>query len=475
MGNPPGKRDVQAVRDARKRRPGRLEPLLYDAFYTGALTVLAPSLVYKIAKGKYRQGWANKLGFVPKREDGDRIWIHAVSVGEAVAAGVLAEGLSSEFPDHEIVASTTTPTGQSVAEKAFGGERTFYLPLDFSGPVRRAFARTKPSLLVLMESELWPNLIAAASRAGVPVAIVNGRISERAFARYRRIVPLLRGTVRRIGLFACQTEEYAERFRALGAGAARVVVTGSLKYDAVRTEPDPESIRWAKEELRIAKGERVLLAGSTHRTEELALARAWREMLGGTALASRDEREQSAIAGHAARASVGARAHNVWRLVVAPRHPERVQEVEAGLAREGFRTVRRTRLDSGATQPVDSETVVIVDTVGELGRFYHAADLVFVGGSLIPHGGQNPIEPAGLGKAVVFGPHMFNFTETVEALLEAGGARSVGSVDELAPAVKELARDAAARGRLGEAGRAAILSRQGARARTASLLRNLLA
>ncbi len=466
MGNPPGTRDVPAVRNARRRRPGRLEPLLYDAFYTGALTVLAPSLIYKIARGKYRQGWANKLGFVPKREAGPRIWIHAVSVGETVAAGVLAEGLPREFPDHEIVASTTTPTGQTVARKAFGEERSFYLPLDFSGPVRRAFARTKPSLLVLMESELWPNLIAAASRAGVPVAIVNGRISDRAMARYKRIVPLLRGTVRRVGLFACQTEEYAERFRALGALDGRVVVTGSLKYDAVRTEPDPESIRWAKEELRIAKGEHVLLAGSTHRTEELAVARAWREVLQSTALASRDERERSATEQGASR---------TWRLVVAPRHPERVPAVEAELAREGFRTIRRTRLASEPAGPPGAETVIIVDTIGELGRFYHAADLVFVGGSLIPHGGQNPIEPAGLGLPVLFGPHMFNFTETVEALLDAGGARSVGSVDELAPAVKELAKDAAARRRLGEAGRTAILSRQGARAYTAALLRNLLA
>ncbi|MHC4201575.1 MAG: 3-deoxy-D-manno-octulosonic acid transferase [Planctomycetota bacterium] len=457
MGNPPGKRDAQAVRSARRRRPGGLEPFLYDAFYTGALTVLAPSLIYKIAKGKYRQGWANKLGFVPKRDARPRIWIHAVSVGETVAAGVLAEGLAREFPDHEIVASTTTPTGQTVAKKSFGEERSFYLPLDFSGPVRRAFARTKPSLLVLMESELWPNLIAAASRAGVPVAIVNGRISDRAMVRYRRIVPLLRGTVRRVGLFACQTEEYAERYRALGAGGERVVVTGSLKYDGVRTEPDPESIRWAKEELRIAKGERVLLAGSTHRTEELAVARAWRLVRGE------------------ADSGGGREASRTWRLVVAPRHPERVPDVEAELAREGFTTVRRTRLASQPAGPLAAGTVIIVDTVGELGRFYHAADLVFVGGSLIPHGGQNPIEPAGLGLPVIFGPHMFNFTETAEALLDAGGARSVGSVEELCPAVKELARDAAARKRLGEAGRAAILSRQGARARTATLLRNLLA
>ncbi|MHC5055602.1 MAG: 3-deoxy-D-manno-octulosonic acid transferase [Planctomycetota bacterium] len=440
-------RPAKSLPGQTRLRPGRLEPLAYDAFYVGALGIMAPSLLYKVARGKYRKGWRDKLGFVPERADAPRVWIHAVSVGEAVAAGVLADGLQETLPGHEVVVSTVTPTGQAVARKRFGEDRCFYLPLDFSAPARRAMARTKPDAMVLMELELWPNLIAAASRAGVPVVVANGRISDRAYPRYRRFARLLRKTTRRIASVGAQTDVYAERFRALGVPPERVTVTGSLKYDGVRTGPDPESLVWARGALRVGEGERLLLGGSTHRTEELAIARAWRELGGAGA----------------------------WRLAVCPRHPERVAGVEAELSREGFETVRRTRLRDDSRAKVRPDTVVIVDTVGELGRLYHAADLVFVGGSLIPHGGQNPMEPAGLGKAVVFGPHMFNFEEPVAALLDERGAVRVASADELAGAMAALAGDAGERERLGEAGRRSIESRKGATGRTVGLIRKALA
>jgi len=429
------------------QRPGRLETLFYDAFYTLALGLGSPLFVYKIARGKYRQGWAHKLGFVPTRPAGDRIWLHAVSVGEAIAAGILAERLRREMPSLELVASTTTPTGQAVARRLFGEGNVFYFPLDFSGFAARALARTAPSLVVLVELEIWPNLVAAAARAGVPVVVVNGRLSERSFRGYSRIAPILGPTMRRIAAFGVQTEEYAERFRALGAPPGRVTVTGSLKYDGVKTEPDPAAAAWARAQLGLKGPERVLIGGSTHRTEELALARAWRELGERTA----------------------------WRLVIAPRHPERVPEVEEELAREGIRTVRRTALGHAGAGAENDKAVVIVDTVGELGRFYHAADLVFVGGSLIPHGGQNPIEPAGIGKATIFGPHMFNFAETVELLLAARGARMVGSREELARAVSELASSEAERARLGDSAREAIRSKQGAAEQSVRLIRNVLA
>ncbi len=431
----------------RRDRPGRLEPLAYDALYVGALGVMAPSLILKMARGKYRKGWRHKLGFVPKRSEAPRIWLHAVSVGEAVAAGTLADGLREAFPGHEIVASTVTPTGQAVARKRFGEDRTFYLPLDFSGPARRAVARTKPDIMILMELELWPNLIAAAARAGVPVIIANGRISDRAYPRYLRFARFLKISMRRIAAVCAQTDVYAERFRSLGVPPDRVTVTGSLKYDGVKTGPDPESLRWAREGLRVRGGERVLLGGSTHATEELALARAWRGIRGG----------------------------ETWRMVVCPRHPERVGAVQAELSREGFETVLRTRLKTDPAAKVGPGTIVIIDTVGELGRFYHAADLVFVGGSLIPHGGQNPLEPAGLGKAVVFGPHMFNFEEPVAALLGEGGAVRVGGTDELARVVRALAADSGERERLGGAGRRAIDSRKGAVGRTVGLIQGFAA
>jgi len=427
--------------------PDRFEPLAYDALYVGVLGVMAPSLLYNMARGKYRKGWRDKLGFVPDRPEAPRIWIHAVSVGEAVAASVLAGGLREEFPDHEVVVSTVTPTGQAVARKSFGERSCFYLPLDFSGPTRRAIRRTKPDVIVLMELEVWPNLIAAAARARVPVVVANGRISDRAFPRYLRMKRLVRRSMRRISAVGAQTEAWAERFRALGVPPERVTVTGSLKFDGVKTGPDPDSLAWATEALRIGEGERVLLGGSTHRTEETALARAWRAI-------PSDER---------------------WRLVVCPRHPERVKAVESELAREGLATVRRTKLKDDPDLKVEPRAVVIVDTVGELGRIYRAADLVFVGGSLIAHGGQNPLEPAGLGKATVFGPHMFNFAEPVAVLLDGEGAVQVGSAEELARVVALLAADEARRTRLGAAGRRAIESRRGATARTVDLIRKPLA
>jgi len=428
-------------------RPGRLEPLAYDALYVGMLGLMSPSLLYKVARGKYRQGWRHKLGFVPERPGGPRVWIHAVSVGEAVAAGVLADGLREALPDHEIVVSTVTPTGQAVALKRFGEEACFYLPLDFSGAVRRAITRTKPDIIVLMELEIWPNLIAAASRAGVPVVIVNGRISDRAYPKYTRLRRFIKRSMRRVAAVGAQTEGYAERFGALGVPSECVTVTGSLKYDGVKTGPDPEALSWAREALHIEKSERVLLGASTHRTEELAIARAWRGIPAG-------ER---------------------WRLVVCPRHPERVPGVEAELAREGLKTVRRTALRDDPELRVESGAVVVIDTVGELGRICRAADIVFVGGSLIPHGGQNPMDPAGLGKATVFGPHMFNFSEPVEALLEEGGAVRVESGEELAKVVASLAADEAERKRLGDAGRRTIDSRKGAVGRTVELVRGQLA
>jgi 3-deoxy-D-manno-octulosonic-acid transferase len=422
----------------------------YDAFYAATLGVMSPVFLYKLARGKYREGWSHKLGFVPEREAAPRIWIHAVSVGEAVAAGVLARALTEDLPGYELVASTITPTGQAVARRRFGDGSTFYLPLDFSGPVRRAVRRTKPGLLVLMELELWPNLVGTCARRGVPVVVANGRISDASFPKYRRFARLFRPTLRRISAVCCQTEEYADRFREIGAPPGRVFVTGSLKYDGVPTEPDPDAEAWARRELGVGPGERVLLGGSTHRTEELALASAWGVVR-------------------------GAGSEEAWRLVIAPRHPPRIPEVEAALAREGFRTVRRTRLSEEDRPRPDAGTIVLVDTVGELGRFYHAADAVFVGGSLIRHGGQNPIEPAGLGKPVVFGPHMFNFEETAATLLEAGGAQKVASADGLAEALASLISDPSLRKRQGRAGRSAILARRGASRRTAALIRNVLA
>jgi len=427
--------------------------LLFDMLYMLAALVLSPVFIYRIlVRGKYRASFWQRWGKVPERPATEpparRVWIHAVSVGEALSARTLVEMIDGERPDWDVVVSTATETGQAVARKSFGEDRVVYCPFDFSWTVRRAFDRIRPSVLVLLELELWPNLIREAHRRGVPVTVLNGRITERSFRGFRRFRAFFAPTFARVARFAVQTEEYARRLGALGVAADRIAVTGSVKYDAVRTGLDDGAAAEARAELGIADGERVILAGSTHPGEDEAL-------LGAYAALKEDS--------------------GPLALVLVPRHPEQYDRVAAAVTGRGLELVRKTELGAGAERPEGA--VVLVDTMGELGRLYAAADVVFVGGSLIEHGGQNVMEPAGLGKPCVFGPHMWNFQDAVDALLAggaAGAARQVASADELAGAVGALLSDANAASEMGEAARRCIEERKGATRRNFEVLTGAL-
>jgi 3-deoxy-D-manno-octulosonic-acid transferase len=427
-------------------------PLLRDALYFVLLAICSPVLAYRaLRQGKYREGWEAKLwGKVPRRL-GDRpcLWFHAVSVGEVKLLKPLIEEISRRRPDWEIRISTTTRAGLAVARHNYPELVTFYAPLDFSWSVRQAMERIRPTILALVELELWPNLIGAARRAGAHVAVVNGRLSARSHKGYRWIRWALGGTMQSLDLVAAQGEEYGRRFEDLGVPADRIRVTGSVKYDDLEDDRANPRTLCLRRSLGLSVSELVFVAGSTMEGEEAAALEAYRS--------ARSENPQ-------------------LRLILVPRHPERFDSVASWLERQGEPFVRRstgTGSERGAAG--GSRPIVLVDTMGELSAVWGLADLAFVGGSLYPgRGGQNMMEPAAYGAAVFFGAHTENFQDAVEGLLGCGGAVRVRTAAELTAAVLDAFRDPEAASVRGAAGRQFVLAQQGAAARTAAELDRLV-
>lgn len=428
-------------------------PLALNLIYLAALVVFAPYLVYRWAStGRYREGWAEKLrGEAPLRI-GNRpcLWFHAVSVGEVLLLRPLIEEMSRRRPSWEIVISTTTSTGLAVARRTFPDLVTFYAPLDFSWATRRAVARIRPTVLALVELELWPNLIRAAKRAGAKVAIINARLSSRSFRGYRRLRRPLRSTLLRIDTVAAQDAAYAARFVELGIPEDRVRVTGSVKFDGLESDRNNAKTRSLRTLLGLSPSDLVFVAGSTMEGEESAVLAAY---------------------------AAARRQHPCLRLVLVPRHAERFDRVAEWLERSGQPLVRRSRLD-GPTPPPTPGTVppvVLIDTIGELGAVWGLADVAFVGGSLLPgRGGQNMMEPAAFGASVMFGPHTANFRETVEQLLRHEAARRVADAEDLTRSLLADLDDPETAANRGAAGRTLVLSQHGAAGRTLAELDRLV-
>lgn len=421
--------------------------LLLNCVYAGLLVALAPWLVYQaITKQKYRTGLGQKFfGRVPFRP-GDRpcAWLHAVSVGEVNLLGTLLRELDRVAPGLECVISTTTITGYEVARKKYPDRVVFYCPLDFSWAVRAAMRRIRPSLLVLAELELWPNLIGAAREQGARVAVINGRLSDKSFRGYRRARPLVAWLLRQIDLIAVQDRQYAERFLALSALAERVKLTGSMKFDGARFDRENPATRELARLAGIEPDDLVFLAGSTGEPEEALALATYRE------LAPRFPK---------------------LRLIVVPRHPERFPEVDALLASSGVAYARRSQL--GPNSP--ASRVLLVDTVGELGAWWGTADIAFVGGSLNGRGGQNMLEPSAFAAAVCFGPNTRNFRDIVAILQAADAIEVVADGPGLTRFVERCLIDPQFRTELGRRAAASVREQQGATARTAELLGSLLA
>jgi 3-deoxy-D-manno-octulosonic-acid transferase len=426
--------------------------IVYSALLLAALVLGAPYWLLRMAtSGRYRAGLAGRLGVVPKElraaaAGRDVVWVHAVSVGEAVAATRLVAELEEALGEGwAVVVSTTTATGQALARERFGAGRVFFYPLDLGWAVKAYLKALRPKMLVLMENELWPRMLVECERAGVPVAVVNARVSDRSFARGVRVRGLWRKMLRRVALFLVQSDEDARRLTEMGARADAVRVTGNLKYD-VRA---PKQSRVAAL-IREAVGDRPLVvAGSTVEAregeEELLLMQYWPTVL---------KQVPEAV------------------IVVAPRHPERF--VAAYSEKKDYGTVRATELLAGTAGTVAQGGNILLDTIGDLAAVYELASVAFIGGSLVRRGGHNPLEAARFGVPVVMGPSYENFRDVVERMRAADAIVLIEKEEALDHALIRLLKNREEAAAIGERGRAVFDAQAGATARTVQALMALL-
>jgi len=426
--------------------------LLYSLLTLSVFVMVSPYFLYQaIRYKKYIGSLGQRLGYLPIafNVDGEEsIWIHAVSVGEVLTARALAADIKAQYPRLRLFLSTTTIAGQQVARRSVPqADAIFYFPFDFARIVRRTLGLVKPRVFIMMETEIWPNLLRLCRARGVKTVVINGRISSRSYPRYRLIRPFFRHVLADVDRFCMQSEESARRLIDLGADPSRVTVTGSLKFDSLEI-PSPISHGKPRERVlryfRLSPNRVVVVAGSTVRGEEVAVLRAF-------------QRIKTLLPGALA--------------ILAPRQPERFGEVER-LARDaGFVTMRRSDL------PIDAEPraeVVVLDTLGELAQLYQLATAVFVGGSLVDYGGHNILEPAIFGKPIVFGPHMQNFQEIADAFVANGAAVQVQSEHQLDEALLGFVTDPVRRARLGAAARALVEANRGAKDKTLAVITDLL-
>ena len=420
--------------------------LLYSIVLALALLVTLPYwLVQMLRLGKYRAGLRERLGAVPARlaRDSRRvIWMHAVSVGEVLAVSRLVKALGDRYPNRRIVVSTTTATGQKLAREHFGEGSVFYFPLDLGfaiGPYLRAL---RPELVVIAETEFWPNFLRLARSAGARVAVVNARISDRSFPRYRMWRGLIRRAIAPVDIFLAQTPEDARRLVEIGAAAEKVRSAGNLKFD-IAAPPKAEIVELLREGMQRGGAAHLVVCGSTVEGEEPHLLRTFRTVL---------VQDYTAL------------------MLLAPRHPERFEQVAGYLQQSGLSWWRRSHLQRGQAL---AGGVVLLDTIGELAAAYALATLAFVGGSLAPKGGHNILEAAQHGIAILVGPHTENFRDIVELFVRDGGAR-VTSIPRLDNDFIELLGEADIAKAMGERARATFQSQAGATERTLMVLSELM-
>ncbi len=434
--------------------PANLRHWAMDALYGALTVVLSPYALGRVLlQEKTRARWRVYLRDIaerfrrrrPRRSDAPCVWVHGVSVGEVKAAARLVEAMERLVPGLEAVITVSTDTARRVAKDLYADRRIDFYPPDLSWVVKDALDAVHPDLILLVESEFWPNFLTAAAARRIPVVLVNGRMSERSCRRFRLLRPAAGRVLAALRLVCVQLETYAERFASVGVDAARIHVTGNMKFDniPIRVE-DPR--REAFRRLVGDSPERAwVVAGSTHPTEERALAAIERRL-----------RERGLSP----------------RLIVAPRHPARADAVEADMRREGLEVVRRSALVANAPPPPDA--VILLDTVGELEIVYALARVVFVGGTLVRHGGQNVMEPASLARPVVIGPSFQNFRGEVEMLLHADGLAVVPDAAGVERTLVTWLEDPEAARALGQRGYEAIAASKGATEATTRVLGPLL-
>ena len=426
---------------------------LLNAAYVLLLVSISPVITWRMFRhGRYRQGLAEKvLGRVDFRADGRPVvWFHAVSVGEVIQLQKVVDEFRRRTRDEfQIVVSTSTDTGWDLVQKRFADCQKTWFPLDFSWAVSQAIRRIRPAQVVLMELELWPNFLAECHRLDVPVSIINARMSERSHRGYCRIRLLLKPLFTRLALVAAQSQTYADRLISLGASEQRTVVTGSIKFDGVETSRTNSKTENLRRIFGLKSGETVFVAGSTQEPEEQLALETWLQLR---------------------------RQHSQLRLILIPRHRERFDEVAALVTSRNLPLLRRSSAQDSSQQhaETDNKPIILLDTIGELSACWGLADVAFVGGSFGNRGGQNMMEPAAYGAGVLFGPNTWNFRDIVERFREADGCVQLQSSHQLTRTVDELLSDPARRHQLGRNAQKAVLQQQGATARTAELLHEVL-
>ncbi|MEI6863281.1 MAG: 3-deoxy-D-manno-octulosonic acid transferase [Candidatus Omnitrophota bacterium] len=411
--------------------------MIYDiAFLIFSLFYL-PTLIFK---GKMHADFGERFGHYAEDKRSallaskGAIWIQAVSVGEVSTCKGLVDKIKTNFPGRKIVLSTITKAGNDLARRLFQNDVVvIYFPLDLSWIDRRAVSLVSRSLYIMVETEIWRNMIKEVSRRGVPSAIVNGRISDRSYGKYKLVKPFLLNTMKSIRMFCMQSLQDAERIIALGAPKEKVKVTGNMKFD-FDVSVDVGKSEELKSLMGLAPGDMLLVAGSTHKGEEIIVLDTFKKLLIGFPR---------------------------LKLLIAPRHIERTKEIEEEVRACGLSSARFSSIISKMSAK-SSPQIFILDTIGKLRDVYSIANVVFMGGSLVPHGGQNPIEPAALGKPVIFGTHMFNFREITAALLDKGAAILVRDPEGLFGSIKMLLKDEKKCSEMSKGAAIAICEKRGA-------------
>jgi 3-deoxy-D-manno-octulosonic-acid transferase len=419
--------------------------IIYDLIFLVIGIIYLP--IYLLRK-KMHRGFFASLGFLPKGLTLDRpIWIHAVSVGEVRAIESLLEGLKKNYPDKRFVISTVTATGNKIA-KGLACDKDFitYLPLDLSFIIGSVIDRINPSIFIIAETEIWPNLITSLYRKKVPLITVNGRISDNSFRGYLTIKFLLRPVLAKVNLFCMQTQLDAERLIRLGVSKDKIQVTGNMKFDVKDCADYGEDYTDYRNRLCLEPEDKLLVAGSTHPQEEEVVLATYKELLN----------EVSHL-----------------KLLIAPRHPERSSDVAKIVSRFGFRSIFVSSLLAAHSTCIPKQ-LFILDTIGELAYFYQIADIVFVGGSLVKKGGHNILEPAIFSKPILFGPHMFNFRDIADLFLRNKAAVIVHNQEDLKTNIVELLNNPDKIIELGRRAKQLVLGNQGATKRNTDFIKKLL-
>jgi len=418
--------------------------VLIDFVYLLAAAAYSPVVIYRVIRHKrYRTGWAQRFGRIIRKDRAlkECIWVHAVSVGEVNAATTIIKELQNRFPDFEILISTTTDTGFARATALFAENLyVFYFPFDLSWVMRRAFRKIRPAICLLMELEVWPNFVSIAQQLNIPVVVVNGRISDKSFSRYKKIKPVAKKIFRKVTLVLAQTDEYAQRFKEIGCSDEKVIVTGSLKYDTAQITDKVEGADALAAQLNI-ENQRLWVAGATGNDEEQILLDVYQNL-----------KQQDQFTD--------------LRLAIVPRKPERFDEVAQIIQQAGLPLTRYSSIKNTDATCSEKIPIILGDTMGDLRKFYSLATIIFVGRSLVPMGGSDMIEAVALGKLTIFGPHAFNFKQTVDALLKDNGAIMVKDKQDLLRTMRKCLRKPDFARKIARNGQEVIKKNQGATEKT---------